>query len=95
MIKHIVLSKFKPDVTQEQVSEMRSLLGGLPAVIPEIRSYHFGQDVRPEKFYDFILVSEFEDMAAIERYRVQPDHVVAAKYIRSLSEDLKIVDFEF
>jgi hypothetical protein len=95
MIKHIVLSKFKPGVTQEQVVEMRRLLGGLPAVIPEIRSYHFGQDVRPEKTYDFILVSEFEDMAAIERYRVQPDHVVAAKYIRSLSEELKIVDFAF
>jgi hypothetical protein len=95
MIKHIVLARFKPGVTKEQIIEMRRLLAGLPALVPEIKSYDFGQDVRPEKTFDFILVSEFSDPEAVERYRIQPDHAAAAKYIRSLSEDLRIVDFEF
>jgi hypothetical protein len=95
MIKHIVLARFKQGVTKEQISEMRKLLAALPAVIPEIKSYDFGQDVRPGKTFDFILVSEFSDPKAVERYRIQPDHAAAAKYIRNLSEDLQIVDFEF
>lgn len=95
MIKHLVLAKFKPGVTKEQVAEMKKMLAALPAVIPEIRGYDFGQDIRPEKTFDFILVSEFTDMEAIGRYRIQPDHAAAAQYIRNLSEDMQIVDFEF
>ena len=95
MIKHLVLAKFKPGVTKEQVAEMKKMLAALPAVIPEIKSYDFGQDIRPEKTFDFILVSEFTDMEAIGRYRIQPDHAAAAQHIRNLSEDMQIVDFEF
>ena len=94
MIKHVVLAKFKPEVTAAQIAELRKALAALPAIIPEIKGYDFGEDIRPEKTLDFALVSTFEDMAAVKRYITQPDHVVVGKYIRSLCESLQIIDFE-
>ncbi len=95
MIKHIVLVKFKTGVTEEQTTEIRERLGTLPALIPEIKTYDFGLNINPEKSYDFILVSEFSDMDAVGRYKIQPDHAAAARFIRDLSDDMKILDFEF
>ena len=95
MIKHVVLIKFKPEVTSEQIAEMKKSLAALPAVIPEIKGYDFGEDVRPEKTLDFALVSIFDDMAAVKRYSVHPEHVTVAKHIRSLCEGLQIIDFEY
>ena len=95
MIKHVVLAKFKPGVTEADVAELSKRLAALPAIIPEIKGYDFGQDVRPEKTLDFALVSTFGDMAAVKRYLVQPDHVVAGKYIRGLCESLQIIDFQY
>ena len=95
MIKHVVLAKFKPGVTAEQIAELRKSLGTLPGMIPEIKGYDFGQDVRAEKTLDFALVSTFADMAAVKRYLVHPDHVAVGRYIRSLCESLQITDFEY
>ncbi|MFZ4438371.1 MAG: Dabb family protein [Syntrophales bacterium] len=95
MIKHVVLVKMKPEVTASQIAELKTNLAALPAIIPEIKGYDFGEDVRPEKTLDFALVSTFEDMAAVKRYLVHPDHMIVGKYIRSLCESLQIIDFEY
>jgi hypothetical protein len=95
VIKHVVLAKFKPGVTAIQITELKKALAALPAIIPEIKGYDCGEDVRPEKTLDFALVSTFEDMEALKRYIVQPDHVVVGKYIRSLCENLQVIDFEY
>jgi hypothetical protein len=95
MIKHVVLVKMKPEVTASQIAELKKNLAALPAIIPEIKGYDFGEDIRPEKTLDFALVSTFEDMAAVKRYLVHPDHMIVGKYIRSLCESLQIIDFEY
>jgi heme-degrading monooxygenase HmoA len=95
MLKHVVLVKFKPTVTAEEVALLRKMFTALPAIIPEIQGYEFGEDVRPERSFDFALVSTFADAEALKRYIVQPDHAAAGKYVRSLSEDLRIVDFNY
>jgi heme-degrading monooxygenase HmoA len=95
MIKHLVLAKFKRSVTNGQIAELVKSLAALPSMIPEIRGYDFGRDIRPERSFDFALVSEFSDVEALETYKTQKDHAETARYIRSLSEDIQIVDFEF
>jgi hypothetical protein len=95
MIKHVVLVKMKPEVTASQIAELKKTLAALPAIIPEIKGYDFGEDIRPEKTLDFALVSTFEDMVAVKRYLVHPDHMIVGKYIRSLCESLQIIDFEY
>ena len=95
MLKHVVLAKFKPDVKPPDIARLKESLAALPAIIPEIEGYDFGEDTRPERSFDFALVSTFADAAALKRYISQPDHAAAAKFIRELCEKLQIVDFSY
>jgi hypothetical protein len=96
MLKHIVFMKFKPEVTEADVREIKKGLGGLPALIQEIKGFEFGQDIlRTERSWDFALVSAFDDVDAMKRYQVQPDHQVVLKKVRSVCESILVVDFEF
>ncbi len=95
MLKHVVLAKFKAGVTAADVTALKSSLAALPKIIPEIRGYEFGEDVRPERSFDFALVSTFDDAEALKRYITQPDHAAVGKQIRSLCESLSIVDFSY
>ena len=91
----MVLAKFKAGVTADEIAKLKGLLAALPGIIPEIKEYNFGEDVRPERTFNFALVSSFEDVEALKRYIAQPDHVAVGKTIRSLCENLQIVDFTY
>jgi len=95
MLKHIVFMKFKPSVTQADIDQLKKDLGGLPAAIPEIREFVFGQDIlRTERSWDFALVSAFGDLEAMNRYQVHPGHQVVLQKVRAMCESLMVVDFE-
>jgi len=96
MIKHVIVIKFKPDASEEDKKLFEGMLGKLPTVIPEIKGFLFGRDVvRSERSYDFALVSDFEDLGALERYRVHPEHVKVLQQVRAIAEQIIAVDFEF
>ena len=96
MLKHIVFMKFKPEVTGKDMAGLKKDLGGLPAVIPEIKAFEFGQDIlHTERSWDFALVSAFDDLEAMKRYQVHPDHQVVLKKVRAMSDSIVVVDFEY
>lgn len=95
MIKHVVLFKFKPETTEEQIEQLAAGLGALPEVIEEIREFVFGRDViRSERSYDFGLVSLFDDLAALQRYQVHPDHQKVVAHVKQVCSGVVAVDFE-
>ena len=94
MITHIVMFKLK-DASPDHATHCKSLLDSLPAQIDEIRSYDVGVDVlRSERSWDLALVSTFDDLDALERYRVHPAHEEVARYLVEASETRAAVDFE-
>jgi len=96
MLKHIVFIKFNAAVTTSDIEELKLGLGGLPAVIPEIKGFEFGPDIlHTERSWDFALVSTFENADAMKRYQVNPDHQVVLQKVRAMSEILAVVDFNF
>jgi Stress responsive A/B Barrel Domain len=96
MLKHIVFMKLKPEVTGADIAGLKKELGGLPAVIPEIKAFEFGQDIlHTERSWDFALVSVFDDLEAMKRYQVNPDHQVVLKKVRTMSDRIVVVDFEY
>jgi len=96
MLKHIVFMKFKPEVAEADIAGLKKELGVLPAVIPEIKAFEFGQDIlHTERSWDFALVSAFDDLDAMKRYQVQPDHQVVLKKVRAMSDRIVVVDFEY
>jgi hypothetical protein len=96
MLKHVVFMKFKEGITEAEISSLEKGLGALPAKIPEIKGFQFGRDVvHSERSHDFALVSDFENMEAMKRYQVHPDHVPVVGMVRSMSASILAVDFEY
>ncbi|MCB2170652.1 MAG: Dabb family protein [Deltaproteobacteria bacterium] len=94
MLHHIVLMKFKPDTSEEDVDRLAAMLDALPGTIIEIQTYEFGRDIaRSERSYDFALVSGFANMEAMQRYQVHPDHQKVVAHIRAICDDIRAVDF--
>ncbi len=95
MITHVVMMKFKPEVTAEEIDELEALLDRLPDRIDEIQSYDFGRDVaRSERSYDFALVSIFANLDTLKHYQVHPDHQVVVKKLGSMCAHIAAVDYE-
>ena len=92
MITHVVMFKLQ-DASPEHVAHCKGLLDSLPPKIPEIRSYVVGADVlRSPRSWDLVLVSTFDDLEALERYRVHPEHERVAEYLVAASEVRASVD---
>ena len=95
MITHVVLMKFKPEVTAEAIDELEALLDRLPDSIDEIQSYDFGRDVvRSGRSYDFALVSVFANLDTLKHYQEHPDHQVVAKKLGSMCAHIAAADYE-
>jgi hypothetical protein len=95
MITHVVFFKFNPDVTEQDIQLLADGLGALPEKIEEIREFRFGVDViRSERSYDFGLVSSFDDLDALQRYQVHPEHQKVVAHVKAISSSVVAVDFE-
>lgn len=96
MIKHVVVMKFKPGVSEADIMQLEQGLDRLPGAIPEILSYDFGRDiVHSPRSFDFALVSSFTDMNALQRYQGHPEHMKVLELVRSLCDQIIAVDFTF
>ena len=94
MIQHVVMFKLS-DASPAHVAHCKSLLDALPPQIPEIRSWSVGIDVlRSPRSWDLVLVSSFDDIDALERYRGHPKHEAVAEYLVASSEIRASVDYE-
>ena len=95
MITHVVLFKFKSETTAAEIQNLAEGLGGLPQLIDEIREFRFGADViQSERSYDLGLVSSFEDLDALQRYQVHPEHQLVVAHVKAISSGVVAVDFE-
>jgi hypothetical protein len=94
MITHVVLFKFKPEATAAQIQQLVEGLGGLPLLIDEIREFRFGKDVfRTERSYDLGLVSSFDDLDALQKYQVHPEHQKVVALVKTTASSVVAVDF--
>ncbi|MCP2032426.1 hypothetical protein L1277_002529 [Okibacterium sp. HSC-33S16] len=98
MIRHIVCWKLAAtdDATKaEHAARITREMGELPALIPDILSLQVGTNVLyPEVNWDLVLIADFEDAAALERYVVHPEHQRVGKFIGEVRSDRIAVDFE-
>jgi heme-degrading monooxygenase HmoA len=75
MFSHVVVFRFKPCTTDQQVDAIEQGMAGLPARLPGMRSYAFGRDLGiVEGNGDFAVVAEFDDEAAWLVYQKDDEH---------------------
>ena len=95
MITHVVLFKFKPETTADVIQQIEDGLSGLPGKIAEVKEFRFGKDViRSERSYDLGLVSSFDDLDALDRYQVHPEHQKVVALVKANASSVVAVDFE-
>lgn len=95
MLTHIVIWKYRSDVSQESRKEHVEALRRLATIIPEVKSLEVGFDVlHLPRSYDTGLVAIFADRAGLDAYTVHPEHVKVADLGRSISEHVASVDFD-
>ena len=99
MIKHIVMWTLKEKAEgaskQENIAKMKAMLEALEDKVEEIKAFEVGVNYNDSKAaYDLLLYSEFEDKDALARYQVHPDHVKVAEFVRAVTEDRAVVDYQ-
>ena len=95
MFIHTVMWKLRDDVDGEPAfQELKLLLEGLVAKIPELESLELGYHVNTdEAAWDLVLRSSHRDQAAFKQYRNHPEHLAAVKKMVSLVKDRAVVDY--
>ena len=77
MIRHIVLVRFRPEVTSETIAAIFADLHGIQGKVPGFLSIASGRSESPEKIergYLHGFTVDFADWAALEAYQTHPDH---------------------
>jgi len=98
MLKHVLMFRLK-EKTDETVKsanliKLKEALEALKDHIPEIKALITGVNISPSPAsYDLFYDSEFEDQAALERYRTHPEHQEVVDLIKEICSDRVVVDY--
>ncbi len=96
MFRHVVVFKFTPETTRDQLEELARQLRTLPGAIPEIKDYHVGLDagLNPDS-YQFAVVADFDNVDDYLVYRDHPVHRdIISTYVRPIVADRAAVQYE-
>ena len=94
MIKHIVMIKFKPEVSQEQQGEFVKTSVEALGQIPGVKSIIAGQalDIEGKPAYNGALLMDFDSEAQLKAYLEHPVHKAAEAQIPTMCSDILVVD---
>lgn len=98
MIKHVVMWKFREEAEgkskQENMDYVSRLLHALLNRIPELLSLEIGQDIGVGRdTYDMVLITTFDDQAALDTYQNHPEHKKISHYVSKVRSARASVDF--
>jgi len=99
MINHVVLFKLKDYPTKEKkkvLVELKSLLEDLKNKIKEVKYIEVGLNFEFEaKSHDICLISHFESVKELDKYRTHPEHLKVVKRIGETTVSRAAVDYKF
>ncbi|MCB1458371.1 MAG: Dabb family protein [Nitratireductor sp.] len=79
MIRHVVLVRFRSDLTEAEIGALFEELHQIEGRLPGLRAITSGRSESPEKMergYMHGFVADFDDWAALEAYQNDPGHQV-------------------
>ncbi len=93
MLRHIVMWKFQ-EGCQAQMHEFLDALAALREQIPELLDMQIGVSCVKGNSHDAVLRADFEDEAAMVRYKNDPRHVAVAQMCRPICVSRVDLDYE-
>ena len=95
MLTHLVVWKYRQEISEEIRQKHRAMLGSLSHIVPGIESFAVGSDIlHSPRSYDTGLAAVFRDRAVLDAYTVHPEHVKVVEFGHSVIETMAKVDFE-
>ena len=99
MIKHIVIWRLQDEAggrtKEENFAEMKKRLEALPAAIPQLLHIEVGRNIiESERAFDVALYSHFATKEDLAIYVKHPAHQEVVTFVRSLTLEVKSVDYE-
>jgi hypothetical protein len=96
VLRHVVLFKFKPGTTPEQIKQVEDAFRALPAKIPAIAGFEWGTDNSPERLsqgftHCFVLTFRSDEDRAV--YLPHPDHKAFGAILRPYLDGVLVVDY--
>ena len=86
--------KFK-EGEEENMKKFLEGLNELKGKIPEIKNLETGININPKNEYDAILISEFENIEDLEKYKNDPRHVKVSNMCKEIRISRQAIDYEF
>ena len=96
-IRHVVSWKLTAIDPAEKADHAAQIIAGLQSlvgVVSDIRSLEVGTDVAGGDNWDVVLIADFDDLPAVDRYQVHPEHQKVGALIRSVVSHRMAVDLE-
>ena len=96
MIRHMVLFRFRPDLTPAERSMVLDGLARLPSSFPTMRRFGLGENVsRRDRTFTHVMAVEFEDRHQLDSYLESARHeAFVSGTFRPAVEDRAIASFE-
>lgn len=89
MIRHIVLIRFRADVTEGQIAALFAELHDIKGKLPGLRDITSGKSESPEQMergYMHGFVVDFDDWDALQAYQDHPEHQVVGAKLSAAAE---------
>jgi hypothetical protein len=97
-VRHVVVFKYKPGASAEQIQQVTKAFRELRTKIPGMTAFEDGVNNSPEKKnmgFTHVYVMTFEDAAARDAYLPHPEHKKFGELLGTLGilEDAFVVDY--
>jgi len=95
-LNHVVLIKFKPAATPEQIKKVEEAFAGLKEKVPGVTSLRYGTNVSPEnknKGYTHAFILTFGSDKDRDAYLVHPAHKAFGGVLGPVLSDVLVIDF--
>ncbi len=97
-VRHIVVFKYKPGTTPDQIKQVTDAFRGLRGKIPGITAFEDGINNSPEgknQGFTHVYMLTFEDVAARDAYLPHPEHKKFGELLGTLGvvADVFVVDY--
>jgi hypothetical protein len=96
LLRHIVMYKFKADVTPAQLQEVIDSFAGLPKKIDAIADFEHGPNVSKEgksEGFTHCFVVSFRDEKGLETYLAHPAHADYVQVVKDRREKVVVFDY--
>ncbi|XP_054805174.1 stress-response A/B barrel domain-containing protein HS1-like [Prosopis cineraria] len=97
VVQHVLVAKFKDDVSPQKIEELIKGYANLVNLIPPMKSFHWGKDVSAENMHQgftHVFESTFESTEGVAEYVAHPAHVEFANLFLAHLDKVIVVDYK-